>query len=89
MAVVRFTQNLQRHVASDACCGEGGTVAEVLFNVFAKHPVLKGYILDDQGAVRKHVAVFVDGEPVVDRATLTDTVGPEDEIFVLQALSGG
>jgi hypothetical protein len=46
-------------------------------------------VLDDQGALRRHVAVFVDGRPVKDREGLTDAVGPDEEIHVFQALSGG
>ena len=39
--------------------------------------------------VRKHVAVFLNGETVRDREGLADAVAEGDEIFVLQALSGG
>jgi sulfur carrier protein ThiS len=51
--------------------------------------VLLGYVLDDQGALRRHVAVYVNGRPVKDRVRLGDPVGPDDEIHVIQALSGG
>jgi hypothetical protein len=44
---------------------------------------------DDQGALRRHVAVYVNGRLVDDRVGLTDPVGPHDEIYVFQALSGG
>jgi len=57
--------------------------------VFADNPRLRGYILDDQGRVRHHVAIFVDGGMVSDRDELTDTVGAASEIYVMQALSGG
>ena len=46
-------------------------------------------MLDERGAVRQHVTIFVDDVPIRDRATLTDPVGDDTEIFVLQALSGG
>jgi hypothetical protein len=46
-------------------------------------------VLDEQGALRQHVAVYVDGRLVKDRSGLTDSVGPHDEIYVFQALSGG
>ena len=35
--------------------------------MFAAQPALRGYVLDDQGALRRHVAVYVNGEPVRDR----------------------
>ena len=46
-------------------------------------------VLDDQGAVRKHVAIFVNSQLIRDRQTLTDPIGEDDDIFVAQALSGG
>jgi sulfur-carrier protein len=57
--------------------------------VFAAQPRLRGYVLDDQGAVRRHVAIYLNGQPVADRIGLTDPVRPQDEIYVFQALSGG
>jgi hypothetical protein len=52
-------------------------------------PRLRGYVLDDQGALRHHMMVFVDGEPIRDRARLSDLVRPTSEVYVMQALSGG
>jgi molybdopterin synthase sulfur carrier subunit len=57
--------------------------------VFATRPTLRGYVLDDQGALRRHVAIYVNGEAVRDRVGLSDAVTPRDEIHVFQALSGG
>lgn len=89
MAEVRFTPNLRRHLATPEPSVDGATVAEVLQRVFDEHPALRGYVLDDQGRLRKHVTVFVDGAAIRDRATLGDAVGAESEIYVMQALSGG
>lgn len=89
MARVIFTPNLARHVSSPAVTAAGETVGEVLRAVFAENPLLGTYVLDDQGAVRRHMSVFVDGRQVKDRMKLTDPVGPQSQIFVAQALSGG
>ena len=67
----------------------GATVREALAEVFAVHPALEGYVLDDQGGLRRHVTVFVRGVQVHDREGLSDPVGATDEIYVMQALSGG
>lgn len=67
----------------------GTTVREVLDAYFAEHPAVRSYVLDDQGALRKHMMIFVDGEQVVDRQGLGDSVGPNAEVYVMQALSGG
>lgn len=89
MPKVSFTSALQRFMAAPAAEVEGGTVGEALAAVFAARPALRGYVLDDQGAVRRHVSIYVNGEPIADRARLTDKVGARDEIYVLQALTGG
>ncbi len=89
MATVVFTQNLRRHVECPTETVEGTTVRAVLDAVFAANPRLRGYVLDDQGTMRHHMMVFVDGEPITDRAQLSDPVRPASEVYVMQALSGG
>ena len=84
-----FTPNLARHLACPDADVAGGTLREVLDQYFEKNPRVRGYVLDDQGAVRTHVAVFVNQELIRDRGTLLDAVTDGDEIFVVQALSGG
>ena len=87
--MVHFTQNLRRHVDCPSREASGATVREVLDAVFADQPRLRGYVLDEHGAVRYHMNVFVDGEMIADRKELGDPVGPDAEIWVMQALSGG
>lgn len=89
MPRVVFTPNLQRHLACPPRAVAGRTVAAALQEVFADNPVLRGYVLDDQGQLRQHVAIFVDGHQINDRARLTDPVREASEVFVVQALSGG
>lgn len=89
MAKVSFTPNLQRHVACPPTEVDGATVREVLDAVFAQNPPVRSYVLDDQGAVRKHMTIFVDGQMIRDRAQLSDTVEPASSIYVFQSLSGG
>jgi len=89
MPRVSFTSALQRFLAVPPMQVDGITVGDALAAVFTERPALRGYVLDDQGAVRRHVAVYVGGEPLRDRDRLTDPVQPEAEIYVLQALTGG
>jgi molybdopterin synthase sulfur carrier subunit len=86
---VSFTAALERHLAAPPVEVGGATVREALEAAFRGNPRLRGYVLDDQGGLRKHVAVFVDGEPVADRDGLADRIGPDAKVFVMQALSGG
>ena len=89
MPTVSFTRALERFLAAPTAEVEGATLGEALDAVFATRPALRGYVLDDQGALRRHVAVFVNGRLVRDRDRLTDPVAAGDEIHVFQALSGG
>jgi sulfur-carrier protein len=89
MPIVSFTRALERFLEAPSAEVDGGTVGEALATVFASRPALRGYVLDDQGALRRHVAVYVNGRVVSDRAGLSDPVGARDEIYVFQALSGG
>ncbi len=89
MPKLAFTPHLQLHLACPAGRYPGTTVADVLEHAFAVQPKLRGYLLDDQGRLRQHVTIFVNGETLRDRARQSDAVRDADEIFVFQALSGG
>ena len=89
MAKVVFTPNIQRHVALPEAEASGRTVRDVLDAVFMDNPQARGYVLDDQSGLRKHMTIFVDGRMIRDRARLTDAVGESSTIYVFQALSGG
>lgn len=89
MPQVHFTSNLQRHVTCPSVAVTANTVAAALGAVFDDNPALRSYLLDDQGRLRRHVNVFVNGGPVRDRVGLSDPVSGDDEVFVVQALSGG
>lgn len=90
MPHIEFTSQLAQHV--DCPPGrsvDASSLREALEVVFADYPLLRGYVMDDQGAIRKHIAVFIDGEMLRNRDQLDVAVGNDGEIFVMQALSGG
>lgn len=89
MATVIFTQNLRRHVDTERCIVGGATVADAMAEVFARYPRMRSYLLDDTGAVRKHIVMLVNGQSIRDRKKLTDPLTGDAELFVVQALSGG
>jgi molybdopterin synthase sulfur carrier subunit len=64
---------------------EGGTVADLLLAIEQAHPAAKGWILDERGVLRRHINVFVNGEP----GQQETVVAGDDRIDVLPALSGG
>jgi hypothetical protein len=89
MPTVRFTRNIQRHVECPTRDVSGSTLRAVLDQYFQDNERARGYVLDEQGRVRQHMVVFIDGEMVRDRDGLSDAVEPQSVIDVIQALSGG
>ena len=89
MARVAFTPNLEKHLAVPEMDVEGESLKEVLAACFKQNPDVRSYIVDDQGRVRKHVAVFIDGKMIDDKDSLSDPVASDSAVFVMQALSGG
>jgi molybdopterin converting factor small subunit len=89
MASVHFTPNLTRHTECPTATLPAVTVAELLERYFERWPAVRGFVLDDQGEVRKHIKVLVDGRNLRDRRRLSDGLAEDSEVYVFQALSGG
>ena len=89
MARISFTQNLDRHVKCPSEVVAGADLKSALAAYFELHPALRSYVLDEQGTLRKHVVIFVDGKQLGDRSGLSDPVDDTSEVYVMQALSGG
>jgi len=68
---------------------EATTLREALDAAFVVHPTLRGYVLDEHGTVRHHVAVFVGGTAIADKSRLDVPLPTGAEIYIMQALSGG
>jgi sulfur-carrier protein len=67
----------------------GATVAVVLTALGEQHPGVGQRVLDERGALRPHVNVFVNGESIRFLAGLTTPVAERDEVWILPAVSGG
>jgi hypothetical protein len=89
MPTLAFTPQLRRFVDAPSLSGDAATVRALLELAFARQPRLRGYVLDDQGALRANVAVFVDGRRLADAHPLDHRLAPDSTVHVLQALSGG
>ena len=89
MPTVDFAPALTRHVPCPSQQVMGGTLRAALEAAFAAAPGLRTYVLDEQGCVRKHVAVFVNAQMIASRRDLDISLQPRDRITVIQALTGG
>jgi hypothetical protein len=89
MARIHFTTWLRSVVPDGPVAADGGTVCDALDTLFTERPHVRGYVLDDQGRLRKHVCIFVDGVRLPRETALTHPIRPDSELHVMQALSGG
>ena len=90
MASIRFTPALKRFFPTLSPVEiEAGNIRELVSNLDKKYPGLKGYLVDDQGKLRQHVNIFIGNDMIRDKDSLQDSIGVHDEIYIMQALSGG
>ena len=93
MAYVRYTKHLARFFPDLANHSElqvpGSNVAEIINALDDTYPGLATYIVDERGALRKHVNIFLGEALIHDRQTLRDPVAENERLFIFQALSGG
>ncbi len=66
-----------------------GSVADILRSIDAMAPGFTDYVLDDRGALRRHVNLSINDTMVIDRKTLSDRVPEDGTVYIFQALSGG
>lgn len=68
---------------------KASTISELLDALDQEYPGIKGYIVDERGALRKHVNIYIGELLIDDRTQLSDKVTDQDEVLIFQALSGG
>lgn len=89
MAQFHFGSQMARLVECSSAESDAQSLRAAFDEIFAERPLLRGYVLDDQGHLRQHVAVFVDGQLVGDREHMEVALSPQSEVYILPALSGG
>ncbi|MCA9541047.1 MAG: MoaD/ThiS family protein [Myxococcales bacterium] len=87
---VEFTSALRNFFpALRRCEVRAHTVRDAVQALEALHPGLGAYLLEDHGALRHHVNIFVDNDLIADRQKLSDPLRQGASVFIVQALSGG
>ena len=87
---VRFPPHLRRFLElPEVCQATGETVREIVNNLDNQFPGFADYLLHENGEVRQHVNIFLDEKMISDRKELSDSVDDINQIFIMQALSGG
>ncbi|NOS74181.1 MAG: MoaD/ThiS family protein [Methyloglobulus sp.] len=92
MPSVEMTQHLYRffpQLENRAITVPAGSVAEILCAVNEIAPGFTDYVLDEQGALRRHVNLCINDTIVIDKKNLSDRVPDDGTVYIFQALSGG
>ena len=90
MAIVKFTSHLKRFYPSlSQERTHSINVKELIDELEQKYSGISDYLLDSSGQLREHVNVFLNGEMIVDREKLGDSLKADDEVYIMQAISGG
>ena len=89
MVSVEFAPSLRRHIDCPPQSVAVGSLRDALEAALRASPELAGYVFDDQRAIRKHVAVFVNQQMLRERSKLDQPLQSGDRVLVIQALTGG
>lgn len=92
MPTVEMTRHLYRffpQLENRTIMVPAGSVAEVLNAVNDLAPGFTDYVLDEHGALRRHVNLSINDTIVIDRTTLSDRVNDGETVYIFQSLSGG
>lgn len=89
MPQIAFTAHLSSVGPTEPLRQAGETLRQVLDGLDRDYPRLKNYLLDDQGRLRKHIAIFVDGVMQPRDQALDLRLQDMSDVYVFQALSGG
>lgn len=83
---VRIATPLLSYTGAREVEAQGGTVGELIEDLERRHPGLRFRMVDEQNRIRPHMRVFVNREAV---RGLDAPLAPDDDVQILQALSGG
>jgi sulfur-carrier protein len=89
MVTITFAAHFQRHVSIAAQTLIAQTIGEAIDKACEAAPAMRHYVLDDQGNIRKHVAVFIDGVLLLPRTDMQRALRDGAQVHIIQALTGG
>jgi molybdopterin synthase sulfur carrier subunit len=92
MPTVEMTPHLYRffpQLTDRKITVQAGAVSEILKSLDEIAPGFSDYVLDEHGALRRHVNLAINDTILVDRKTLSDQVRDGETVYIFQALTGG
>ena len=92
MPHVEMTQHLYRffpQLKGQVITVPAGSVAETLLAINKIAPGFTDYVLDEHGALRRHVNISINEAIVIDKIKLSDRIPEDGTVYIFQSLSGG
>lgn len=87
MITVFIPQQLRSYTSgATTATASGNTVDQALNDLDARFPGIRFRVIDEQGRIREHMRIFVDGERVRE---IGADVNAQGEVHIFGALSGG
>lgn len=77
---------LRSYTERSAADARGATLAALLLDLDRQYTGIRFRMIDEQDRIRRHIRIFVNGEQVHD---LAQALAENDEVIIVQALSGG
>lgn len=92
MPSIEMTQHLYRffpQLKQQSITVPAGSVAEALASINEMAPGFTDYVLNEHGALRRHVNISINNTMVIDKIKLSDYVPDNATVYIFQSLSGG
>ena len=83
---VQIPSPLQPYTGKARVQASGATLGALLADLDRQYPGIRFRMVDEQERIRRHVRIFIRGDPVFD---LQKSLAPDDEVIIVQALTGG
>jgi sulfur carrier protein ThiS len=89
VATISFTAHLRKVAPPGTTKVAADNLGDALDQIFVKAPKLRGYVVDEQNRLRRHVVIFLNGARLAPANWSEQVLAVDDDVYVMQALTGG
>ena len=87
---LRIPSPLRRFTGGEAAIQvNGGTIKEVLSELFTAHPDIKNHLIEENGDLRNFVNIFVNNEDIRHSGGLDSEVDDNSDVRIIPSIAGG
>lgn len=87
---LRIPSPLRRFTGGEAAIQvNGGTIKQVLDELFTAHPDIKNHLIEENGDLRNFVNIFINNEDIRHSGGLDSEVGDNSDVRIIPSIAGG